>query len=282
MSEISFQELELGYVKACIETYWGECAFLLLFAAGLIFTLLFWKKERISRVFLFYTIFLFLTVYNPYAAQVLITKLKFENEYYRLLWILPVIPGIAYYFVRIVYLFPKKWIRISAVFLLCGLIVITGNPIQGIAKDFHRAENIYKVPNELIEACNLIHADSDKAEPNVVFDTSLNSAARQYDPSLKLVIDRNASIYFSGSTVAGIINENTIWYNRQKRIMEVVYRQSTEDLDSFQQALVGTQTDYLVILAELGNHDFIREAGCELLAVTGKYAVYRFDWKNYS
>lgn len=282
MSEISFQELGLDYVRVCLETYWGKCAFLLFFAAGLIFTLLFWKKERNSRIFLFYAVFLALTVYNPYLANILISKFHFENEYYRFLWVLPVIPAVAYYFVRLVYILPKKWMRIPTVCLLCFLIFVTGSPIEGVAKNFQMAQNIYKVPDALIAACDLIHKDSANEHPRVVFDASLNSIARQYDPSLGLVINRNASIYRAGSTVAGSFDENSKWYKRQKYIMDVVYYQSDEDLDTFKKTLVRTKTDYLVILAELGNHDFIREAGCELLTVIDQYAVYRFDWTVYA
>lgn len=90
-----------------MEEYWGNCLFPLFFAAGLVWTLLRHKKQ-VPRVFLYVTVFLFLTVYNPFLVKLVLPKLDFENEYYRFIWLLPVIPGTAYYAVRLISMAKKK------------------------------------------------------------------------------------------------------------------------------------------------------------------------------
>ena len=280
MADITIKEFGLGFVRECMETYWGRCLFPLLFAAGLIWTLLKHRKKA-GAVFLGYTAFLFLTVYNPFLVKYVIPKVAFEKEYYRFIWILPVIPGVAYYAVRLVFLMKNKWQKILLTFGLMGIIIFLGTPIDGIVTNFRPIENIYKIPNQLRAVCSGIHQDSDEKTPRVVFDPSLNSFARRYDASLELTLNRNAVIYRQGSTVAGSFDETSRWYTRQKKIMDVIIYQENGDPEQFQKALYSTRTDYLVVLNMLGNHDFIESAGCERIAETGEYVVYRFDWKKF-
>lgn len=129
---------------------------------------IFYHKRKEAVVFLYYVIFLALTVYNPFLVRYIVPKVDFENEYYRFIWILPVIPGVAYYAVRLVSLIEFKTGKVLLAVLLGGVIIITGTPIPGIAQNFAMAENIYKVPNELRSICDVIHEDSKKEEPRVV------------------------------------------------------------------------------------------------------------------
>lgn len=242
--------------------------------------MLFSRKRDASRVFWYYTVFLFFTVYNPVLVKYIVPKVKFENEYYRFIWILPVIPAIAYYGVRLIWKFGKSWQKFVAFAAVLGVIVAAGSPVNCLTENFTMAENIYKIPDELRTVCDLIHQDRGMENPRVVFDSTLNNVARQYDPSMFLVINRNAAIYRSGSTVTGTFNEKNVSYKRQKIIMDVVYYQQQDNLNRFQRALKYTKTDYLVVKIDLPNHDFIRSAGCETVAVTENYVVYYFDWQN--
>ena len=67
----------------------------------------------------------------------------------------------------------------------------------------YAASRRYNQHNELRSVCDVIHQDCDKEQPKVVFDNELNLVARQYDPSLILVLDRNFILYRAGSTVVG-------------------------------------------------------------------------------
>ena len=211
MAGVTIQELGLRFVDACMRLYWGSCWYPLLFAAGLICTLVLGRKRK-SGIFVGYTVFLLLTVYNPLVVKYLIAKVKFENEYYRFIWILPVIPAVAYYGVRLVTAFRKTWIKVlMAAAVLTGFVIL-GNPLDGVVTNFAMAENIYKVPNDLRAVCDVIHQNQENDFPRVVFDGNLNSIVRQYDAGIATVISRNASIYRSGSTVAGNYDENSSFY----------------------------------------------------------------------
>ena len=78
MAGVTIQELGLRFVDACMRLYWGSCWYPLLFAVGLICTLVLGRKRK-SGIFIGYTVFLLLTVYNPLVVKYLIAKAKSNN-----------------------------------------------------------------------------------------------------------------------------------------------------------------------------------------------------------
>ena len=278
VSGVSIEALGLKYVFVCFQNYWGECLFFWLFLLGIFWTLARRKKGE-AGIFCQYTVFLFLTAYNPLVVKYLVPLLGFENEYYRFIWILPVIPAIAYYAVCFIFHGKgniKKVLKILAVFLVLG---IAGVPLQGIAQNFNVIENIYKIPNDLRAVCAVIQEDSEKENPRVVFGDGLNNTARQYDPSLHLVLNRDVILYLAGSDVIGTFDETRPFFKRQKVIIEVVMQEKKMKKAIFQKVLKKTRTDYLVIPVARQNHDYIRECGCIPIAQTENYVVYRYDWE---
>ncbi len=279
MAGLSIKENGLQFVWLCLQNYWGSCLFLLFFAAGILWSLFCHRKQE-ARIFLGYAVFLILTAYNPFLVSYLVPKIDFENEYYRLFWILPVLPGVAYYAVRLIFALKKRWTKILLTLVFCVVLAAAGTPLQGVVQNFALAENIYKVPNDLRAVCDVIHEDYGKEQPRVIFDGSLNSVARQYDPSLQLVLHRNAVLYRAGSTVIDGMDEDSSWYHRQKTLMDVLYYNEPVELSDFLQALTGTHTDYLVVPLSFGSHEYLRQAGCEPVAQTEAYIVYSFDWQS--
>lgn len=237
-------------------------------------------EKEADKIFFFYTVFLVLTAYNPFLVKLLVPKFNFENEYYRFFWILPVIPAVAYYCVRLVCAVKNKAGKAAVALGLAVVIVVTGTPLNGVVQNFALAENIYKVPNDLRAACDIIHANTKRRYPRVVFDANLNTTARQYDPSLKLVLNRDAVLYRAGSNVAGTISEDNFAYQRMKTIMDVTYYGLKVPRKEFRRALKETRTNFLVLPVTLTNHKFIRKAGCKPIAQTENYVIYRFNWKR--
>ncbi|MCI6005052.1 MAG: hypothetical protein SOY73_13800 [Blautia sp.] len=279
MAGVKVQELGLRFVRVCAEQYWGTCMFPVLFVIGILWSL-FCHKKQTARIFLCYAVFLGLTVYNPLFVKYIIPKMNFEDEYYRFFWILPVIPGVAYYAVRIISSGKKKYQRMIAAVIAVAVIMLTGSPMQGIVRNYAMAENLYKVPNDLRAVCSIIHEDSESENPRVVFDIGLNFVARQYDASILLVLNRDAVLYRAGSQVIKM-NPEKISYQRQKAIMDVVYYSEDVDMDVFREALIARKTDYLVVPVTNLKHDYIKACGCEAIAQTEERVVYRFDWKEY-
>lgn len=279
MAGVTIQELGLRFVGACMKLYWSSCWYPVLFVVGLVCTLI-WGRKKNSRIFIGYTFFLLLTVYNPYVVKYLIAKAKFENEYYRFIWIIPVIPAVAYYGVRLVTLFKNKCLRVLLTVFVLSCFVVLGNPLDGVVTNFAMTENIYKVPNDLRAVCDVIHQNQDKEFPRVVFDSSLNSIVRQYDAGIGTVISRNASIYRAGSTVAGSFDENSSFYKRQKALLDVIDYHIYDEKNNFSAALKKSKTDFVVASVGQVDHEFLTDCGCELIAQTESYYVYKYNWET--
>lgn len=281
MAGVTIDELGLNFVKACMKLYWGSKWYPFLFAVGLLCTLI-WGRKKSSRIFIGYTAFLFLTVYNPVVVKYIIAKLDFENEYYRFIWILPVIPAMAYYGTTFVSWFKKKWMKAAAALAVLGVFVLLGNPLNGVVKDFAAADNIYKVPDELMEICDILYENMETpdSQPKVVFDNSLNNIVRQYDARFKLTINRNASIYRAGSTVAGGYSEKSKKYKRQKAILDVVDYQIYDNGKKFRKALKKTKTEFVVVAKNEELHAFLLKNGCEQIGETKSYHIFAFTDKS--
>ncbi len=288
MAGVTIEETGLRFVELCMKNYWGGCLFLALFMAGILSSIVCYAGEKItgkgkgkkalhpSSVMVWMTVILFCTVYNPYLVRWIIPRLNFENEYYRFFWILPVIPGTAYYLVRLIFIFRSGFLRVGAAFLAAVLLIELGTPLEGVVTNFAPVENIYKVPDGLVEACAIIHEDSDEEHPRVVFDKELNIMARQYDPSLSLVLGRDAVLYRDGSQVV-TVDPTRLVYRRQKVIMDRLYFGEKIKRYRFKRALIKTRTDYLVLKKGAGGRRFLKRAGCRVIGRSGDYLVYRFE-----
>ena len=275
MAGVTIQELGLRFVDACMRLYWSSCWYPLLFVVGLICTLI-WGRKRNSRIFIGYTLFLLLTVYNPLVVKYMIPRFKFENEYYRFIWIIPVVPAVAYYGVRLVTMFKKKWLRVLLAIAVSVGFMILGNPLDGVVTNFAMTENIYKVPNDLRAVCDVIHQNQENDFPRVVFDNGLNSIVRQYDAGIATVISRNASIYRAGSTVAGTYDEDSSFYKRQKALLDVIDYHIYEDKEGFRSALKKSKTDFIVTLTEQTDNEWLTDCGCELITQTESHLIYKY------
>lgn len=78
MGGITIEELGMKFVDACMKLYWGPCWYPVLFAIGLIATLI-WGRKKSSMIFIGCTAVLFLTVYNPVVVKYIIAKLGFDQ-----------------------------------------------------------------------------------------------------------------------------------------------------------------------------------------------------------
>lgn len=289
MAGVTVKDLGLHFVGFCMRYYWGGCLFFVLFCAGIFWNVLSLAGMRLGKkgtdtepgrqpgaVLVSMTAVLFLTVYNPFLVKYVIPALHFENEYYRFFWILPVIPGTAYYGVRLVFAVRTGWGKALAAAAAAVILVCLGTPLEGVVRNFQMVENIYKVPDDLIEACRIIHEDGDQEHPRVVFDISLNTVARQYDPSLGLVLGRDAVLYRDGSAVVTVDPESLV-YRRQKVIMDKVFYGEKVRWKKFRRVLIRTRTDYLVLKKEAHLSPYLKKAGCRTVGRAGEYVVYRFQ-----
>ena len=273
MSGVTIEQQGFMFVTECLRHYWGECLFGFLYLIT-VFASLLGKRKKEARLQLGFLLFLALTVYNPVLVRYVIPKLGMGSDYYRFFWILPVVPTLAYWCVKLVFSVRKKAAAALAAVGIAALLMVAGTPLKGVVQNFSLIENIYKIPDDLRSVCSVIHQDSEEEDPVVVFDQSYNYLVRQYDASFKLSLRRDAVLVRAGSTSVSVNTEGKL-YKRQKIIMDVLYYEQTVRRSRFKKALKKLHVDYIVVPLSSNMHEYLRKCGCTAVAQTEKRIVYR-------
>lgn len=273
MTGLSVKEQGLGFIFACFEKYQGSWLYGVLILSALILILLYRKKEA-NFLFGWYPLVLLLTVFNPFLMNFVIEKMDFESEFYRFFWLLPTSVLLSFALVEGAGQMKKNWQR-AAVVILMSAVVASGNQdslSQFLSLQFPK--NVYKVEDDLLAVTEIIHRDSQKEQPKVALPLEYNLQARQYDPSLKLTIERNKMMYWLGIDTAGSYSEENASYRYQSNIMEVIYGGRNIHPIVLKRSLHMTHTDYLVAYKKNAVHETIEAAGCTAIGETPDAVVY--------
>ena len=119
--DISVQEWGLSFVLENFKRFQGEGVFLLLWSISLLLFVLCVKKGW-KKGLIFYFIGLFLTVFNPIFATPVVQILGTDDEYYRLIWLLPITIMIAW-MVTFITEKGKKTVVWLALCMVCAVAV---------------------------------------------------------------------------------------------------------------------------------------------------------------
>lgn len=137
-----------------------------------------WLKEKDikKRILFAYMPAIMLVLYfNPVFAKVIYAAVG-DEIYYRLLWLLPITVTIAY---SVTVLYGQIKGRKKGLFAICCacLLMISGKCIYADV-NFHRAQNLYHVPDAVVEICDEIRVEG--REVMAVFPMELMQYVRQY------------------------------------------------------------------------------------------------------
>ncbi len=274
MTSLNVVEQGLSYLRACLNLYSGECAFLVLYVIALIWVCARGTKlER--RVFIPSGVLLLVTVYNPLFPVMINRFFDVNNEYYRFFWITPVVILLPYAAAKLVMMMKDRSSRWIMAVALVILMILSGNFIY--RNGYQKAENIYKMPSELMEIADLIHEQSDKVYPQVLLEYEYNMQMRQYDPKILLTIDREDYLYANTHDYSGeMISDED---HPQYKLLGVIARNQTIDImpDDFAEALEKTHTEYVVIGNDSLLHKYMGLAGLYPVATTENHVIYKYD-----
>lgn len=180
----------------------GTVMALYLFAWALIVVLE--KKKSHKIAFAFSAWYLPLVILNPLVGIILDRLSILPERIVRLYWLLPVFPVIAYGLSLLSQKAEKKWRAGSLVTAALAIgLVLVGEPMV-TGDNFVRAENLYKLPDGVIEIVDMINADALSrsggegsvdgdampADRKSVMPLELSTYARQYDGSLLMLYGR--------------------------------------------------------------------------------------------
>ncbi|MCR5735724.1 MAG: hypothetical protein K6G22_14045 [Lachnospiraceae bacterium] len=274
MQSLNVFEKGMGYLEAVLSYYTGGAAYLMLYVLCLCLILVYGDKRE-KEIFIPQGIFLICTVYNPVAPLILDRFFDVNSEYYRFFWLAPFVILIPHVFTKFI-LNGKKGQRIVTIVILSGVLLLSGDFIY---KDgFKLAQNIYKMPDELIKVSELIHKDSDKEYTKVFLEYEYNMQMRQYDPRLLLTVDREDYLYAVANNFTQEMLEDET--HPQYRIIAALIKYQDVSVPDFQAAMEATHTEYVVLDKRNLRLDYLKECGLIQTGETEDHLVYKYPLKE--
>lgn len=167
----------MSHAVMLFREYMGTGLIWIWFLLSLIYLFLHERKKPIRILFVYVPVLFLLLFFNPLFAD-LLSRYLGNEIYYRVLWLIPVTPVLAYAALQLcVSLKGKKRLAFTTGVVL--LIMVSGsyiykNPI------FRKAENLYHMPQSVVEICDAIEVPG--REVTAVFPLGMVQYVRQYSP----------------------------------------------------------------------------------------------------
>ena len=278
MGGINLNESGLDFVRQVFVTFGGNTTVLTLFLLSVLYLALKGKKEE-KYLFVTTIVFLAFTVYNPFAVKYILGKLGMVNVYYRFFWILPMVLTIGYACTKIVIGQEKVRRRYLTAVALAAVICFGGNSVLvgGLPK---LPDNQYKMPDDLLAVCTVLHETDGEEAPRVVFEPDFNLIVRQYDASFQLVLDRDMVLTYQGSNTVSTdaLTEQEI--EEETKILQII-TQTDLSLNPkvFYESLRNRKADYLVLSSTSSAVAYVEAAGCVPVREVEGHIIYRVEEK---
>ena len=173
-----------------IQSYINNSPILFFYIAGLLFLCFRGRKNRVMLVYP--SILLLLVILNPWLYGHIWIKL-IDYAFWRMLWMIPILPVIATAVIEATGLLKKEWLSYIAVVVCIGVIILSGDIIYQQDGVFVKAQNAYKLPQESLDiADKILEYDSN---PTVIAPSSLYCYLRQYSDDINLLYGRDSDGY---------------------------------------------------------------------------------------
>lgn len=265
---INASELGITFVKVCFSLFQGQGWFLYLAVVCFVY-LLVPKKEPWKSFWGLYGAFLLLIVFNPLIWR-MVDLLGLDDEYYRFLWLIPLTPLIAYAGTGLIMKVSQKTLRVLALVGTVAVIVLCGQSI--FTRSWDAIENIYKIPDEVIEICEIIRADCDKEEPVVASDFDLSVLINQYAPEIDLILS-----YRQVAALEELYSYGDYVDKPEDRLYHVLINELPHDENYLVYALGEGNVDYIVTHRGSNTRGYIMESQCRLIAELKQYCIFRVE-----
>ncbi|MDL2302614.1 hypothetical protein LJC58_09740 [Lachnospiraceae bacterium OttesenSCG-928-D06] len=163
------------YTSNIFAEYMGTGLIVGWFLLSVIYLCLTEKQKHVKIMFVYVPVILLLVFFNPIFAKIIVSFVD-DEIYYRILWLLPYTVVVAYAFAKLIGDLKKRG-KLLFLPLGCALVICSGSFIYSNPY-FSLAENIYHMPNEVVEICDAIEVE--KREVMAVFPKEMLQYVRQY------------------------------------------------------------------------------------------------------
>ncbi len=259
----------LDVVMSMYHDYNGTGMQMALFFACLIY-LLVQKRDKEKRyVFLGYTLLFFVICFCPVTAKIIMEVCIEETVYWRMFWLLPSVIITAYTAVLVIMQTEEKKRRYLLLFVMLLVVGMTGSVVYN-STIFSRKQNDYKLPQDVVDICDIIEKDAAANgidRKKLIVENSLVSFVRQYDA--QILMPYGMETIRTGRTE----NEN------DAQIFRIM---SSEDKDWEALAWYAAMENcnYLAYPPGKETAEALEACGYSVVGDNGAYTVYRRDAKD--
>lgn len=277
MQDVTVAELKIAYLKECLSRYNGATGFLVLYFAMLLFILI-KGSEKEKRIFVPMSLMMVLTVFNPVFPQIVTLFTKVDSEYYRFFWIAPVIVLVPYVLTKLILMLMNDEIKHKKTVIVLSAFAFILASDSMFKSGITLPENEYKIPDELIEVSEIIHADSEREYPKAFLEFDYNMQMRQYDPKMLLTIDREDYLYTMSSdyTTEMIDSEECPQY----RLLAALIRYQNVDIEKVIEGLEITDTEYVVLTTGSTMVPELKKAGLVEVSKTENHTILFYEQRE--
>lgn len=181
IKELVLMSETLNTIKYNIELYYGDFVFLIFAVIAFVYLAVTCKELR--GKFLFPIGLVIFCVVNPILYKFVFS----EIIYWRMFWMIPdavVIAIAAVYVIKNI----KDKFKVFFIVIIPACVMFFGTNVYK-NQEYKKTENYYKVPNDVIELCDIMLAIDDT--PKCVMPVEFYLDARQYNGNIELLYGRN-------------------------------------------------------------------------------------------
>ena len=240
-----------------------------MFFLALLYLLTHIKKMKHAKIFLLYTGLFYLVFFFPITAFILMYYAMESDVYWRMFWVLPAYIVVGYLLVDWKYLLEKKYQQVAFVIVLASLLLL--NP-GWVKQGTTRAENMYHLPNVVIETIHVINdVEDERVDRRAVFPVDMHPYVRQYDASFLLLFNWNttfkeqraANLSGSRRLIYEMINYNQYNWNLLKTLLReeevdyfIINRFEEGSVTLYPEFQIVAETEWLYIFKYVNLSDF--------------------------
>lgn len=242
--------------------YFGSLFFPVLFCAAVV--IFFIKGKKKERFCMGLALLVLALICNDWFYG-LCQRFGMKNEYYRFLWMVPVIPMCALLIAKARELIPNKALKLAVLVVAFAGAAFFGKTYLTKA-EIGIPENKYGVEDRILELVQALSDCREVEEPVILCDEFVALRIRQIDPSLRLALGREAYLHYARGQSQGKL---------RKAGLTLAHTGSVERKKRIKRFFKVEQVDYVILSNEIANGENMKKYGCKPVSATDHYTIFQ-------
>lgn len=239
-------------IMSIFKEFGGTGYYSILFVLSLIYLGYVEEDKRIRTLFVYIpTVMLVLFFLPPF--YLLYNRLD-EGTYYRILWLMPMTVVIAYAGCKAI----GRHVKMG-VLLGCLVLIVSGSYVYS-SEHITPAENLYHLPQETIEICDMIKPAEGEERVWALFPAEQVHFVRQYTTTIQMPFGRD--------------NLVESW-DRVIHPLYTLLQQEVIPVEELSKLSIESYCNYIILLKTMNVEGDLEEYGIKLIGETENYYVYR-------